>query len=226
METAAKREYITTQKKTHKKFKATNTGLAVDKDTRFLAASSDMETSFMKERLDFPERSQDQSVCCDDCETWVHYGCAGVTEETVESIDQFVKEKQTKEREKRQAERERREAELKVERERREAELQVQRERRELEDQRREAELQVEWERREFEAKMREIEHSRECNLNNFGTTQRLRTRDGSPDLFAESRGGSHTVIVRDSPDVQQVRLNRSDNEQRRQYTPAKQQSS
>ncbi|KAH3778605.1 hypothetical protein DPMN_180074 [Dreissena polymorpha] len=44
-------------------------------------------------------------------------------------------------------------------------------------------------------------------------------------DLFAESRGGSHNVVVRDSPGVQQYRLNRSDNEQGRQYTPAKQQS-
>ncbi|KAH3801931.1 hypothetical protein DPMN_155593 [Dreissena polymorpha] len=41
-------------------------------------------------------------------------------------------------------------------------------------------------------------------------------------DLFAESRGGSHNVVVRDSPGVQQDKLNRSDNEQGRHYTPAK----
>ncbi|KAH3801391.1 hypothetical protein DPMN_155040 [Dreissena polymorpha] len=32
-------------------------------------------------------------------------------------------------------------------------------------------------------------------------------------DLFAESRGGSHNVVARDSPGVQQDRRNRSDNE-------------
>ncbi|XP_052267569.1 uncharacterized protein LOC127869228 [Dreissena polymorpha] len=249
MEPAAKREYITTQKKTHRKFKAINTGLAVNKDKSFLAASSDMETFCMccgsglceikcpeiikdqtptptnvpfifeqddtlsvdpnhsyyyqiqgqmaicqkafcdffvftfhghlllrvffdaefwenvkdklcwfwlehilpslyemddnnnvstkpvrrmlmpvanvdiektslhsekvkkkgkstmprkivfhcgvcrKECLDFPGRSQDQSVCCDECETWVHYDCAGVTEDTVESIDVWICDK-------------------------------------------------------------------------------------------------------------------------------------
>ncbi|KAH3789751.1 hypothetical protein DPMN_167939 [Dreissena polymorpha] len=41
-------------------------------------------------------------------------------------------------------------------------------------------------------------------------------------DFFAESRGGRHNVVVRDSLGVQQDRLNRSDNEQGRQYTPAK----
>ncbi|XP_052778718.1 uncharacterized protein LOC128216184 [Mya arenaria] len=42
------------------------------------------------ECVDIPEHSDDQSVGCDKCGVWVHYRCAGVTDESVQDIDRWI----------------------------------------------------------------------------------------------------------------------------------------